>query len=136
MCSSDLPLLCEPSLTTRSLITPAANHLISHLLSSAISVKQTFLALDGRLLSGLNNTKTPRHNLSLYRDGLCLYFFPRARLYVTCSTTLQVSVSTFRNLRTKLRKNYETLDLQFRKITKIEKQNYETRKKTVTSTDR
>ena len=32
--------------------------------------------------------------------------------------------------------NYETLDLQFRKITKIEKQNYETRKKTVTSTDR
>src|SRR5690625_804095 len=104
------PLLCEPSLTTRSLITPAANHLISHLLLSAMSARQTFLALDGRLLSGINDTQ--RHNLSLYRDGLCLYFFPRARLYVTCSTALWVSVSEFRNLRIKLRKNYETADLR------------------------
>ena len=38
------------------------------------------------------------------------------------------------NYETNNEKNYETADLQFREITKIEKQNYETRKKAVTST--
>ena len=46
-----------------------------------------------------------------------------------------VVLVSFRNLPIKIRKNYETLYLRFRRTTKIEKPNYETRDNAVTCID-
>ncbi len=46
------------------------------------------------------------------------------------------SFASFRRLALKQQKNYETPDLRFRKLKKIEKLNYEARHKAVTCMDR